>query len=188
MTQRPTLEQNAAEAFEALRRDVTILAAAIGGLIAEREKMPDYDPTLAEIRQLIDECRAGVGAIARQPAVALTPASLAREINKAAEATRTEDRRMLDTARSALDQTVGRIEGVVKRGQDVAIQRERIIQTAYGALAAGILLWSFLPGLVARSLPESWHVPEWMAARTMRMETKDAGERMIAIASGRSEG
>jgi len=47
---------------------------------------------------------------------------------------------------------------------------------------SGILLWTILPGAVARSLPESWHVPERMASRMMGMEQKEAGRRMIVTA------
>ena len=30
-----------------------------------------------------------------------------------------------------------------------------------GGVLAGILLWSFLPGTIARTVPESWHWPEY---------------------------
>jgi hypothetical protein len=49
-------------------------------------------------------------------------------------------------------------------------------------LLAGILVCAVLPGVIARSLPASWHVPEWMAARTMNMDQRAAGERLIATA------
>jgi hypothetical protein len=45
-----------------------------------------------------------------------------------------------------------------------------------------MLIWSMLPGTIARSLPESWHVPEWMASRTMARDMKAAGERLLSIA------
>jgi hypothetical protein len=48
--------------------------------------------------------------------------------------------------------------------------------------AAGILLWSILPGVLVRALPESWHAPEWMAARMMGVEPQVAGQRLIEIA------
>ena len=45
---------------------------------------------------------------------------------------------------------------------------------------------AILPGAVARSLPASWHVPEWMAARTIGMHQRAAGERMIATSAPKS--
>jgi hypothetical protein len=46
-------------------------------------------------------------------------------------------------------------------------------------------LLSILPGAIARALPANWHVPEWMAARTMDMDQRDAGARLIATAQER---
>ena len=33
-----------------------------------------------------------------------------------------------------------------------------MIRAAGGGILAGILLWSFLPGTIARAMPESWHM------------------------------
>jgi hypothetical protein len=77
---------------------------------------------------------------------------------------------MLLRAHETVMQSVGRIDGIVERGQ-VTDRREwqQRWRTA-GCVAGGMLIWSVLPGTVARSLPESWHVPEWMASRTMARE------------------
>lgn len=49
-----------------------------------------------------------------------------------------------------------------------------------GGIAAGCLIWSILPGLVARALPESWHLPERMARRTVGEPSLwEAGDRMM---------
>jgi hypothetical protein len=43
-----------------------------------------------------------------------------------------------------------------------------------------ILLWSFLPGTIARAMPESWHWPERMAARMVGASSRwDAGARLM---------
>lgn len=107
---------------------------------------------------------------------------MAKQINFAAQTVRTEDRRMLDTARASLDRSAGWIDSVVKRGQAADQQLERHIWCVAAGMLAGIFVWAVLPGAVARSLPASWHVPEWMAARTMNMEQRAAGERLIATA------
>ena len=47
-------------------------------------------------------------------------------------------------------------------------------------LAVGILLWSILPGTVARAVPESWHWPERMARKAVGEPTiVEAGIRLI---------
>lgn len=72
---------------------------------------------------------------------------------------------MLVAMRDEMVRAVGRVDGMIQRGQAAQrrVLRERLI--AAGGVLAGILLWSILPGMVVRSLPESWHAPEWMAAR-----------------------
>jgi hypothetical protein len=78
-----------------------------------------------------------------------------------------------------LQRSIGRIDGIVERGQAADRQWRRVIWAAAGGALAGIVLMTFLPGAIARSLPASWHVPEWMAARTLRLPQRTAGVRMI---------
>ena len=54
-------------------------------------------------------------------------------------------------------------------------------------MLARCLLWSVLPGFVARILPTNWHLPERIAARTVREPTLwDAGTRLMQ--AGNPEG
>tara|TARA_Y100001968_G_C19121246_1_gene602083 strand:- start:335 stop:625 length:291 start_codon:yes stop_codon:yes gene_type:complete len=47
-------------------------------------------------------------------------------------------------------------------------------------LAVGILLWSILPGTIARAMPESWHWPERMARKAVgEPSIVEAGIRLI---------
>lgn len=182
MTETTDTDVTIAQAFEAVRHELSLLHNAVANLTAAREKMPDHTAALDGIDRNLGNVRARLGAIEQTPAVSLTPAEMVKQINLAAQAVRTEDRRMLDTARASLDRSAGEIDSVVKRGQAADQQVERQIWCAVAGILAGILIWAVLPGVFARSLPASWHVPEWMAARTMNMEQKDAGERMIATA------
>lgn len=98
------------------------------------------------------------------------------------------DARLHQAARDTLAQSIGRLDGIVERGQAVdRLQRTRLIHAGSGLLA-GMLIWSFLPGAIARSLPESWHVPEWMAARTLGLEEKAATRRMVLSLRERGDG
>lgn len=175
-------ELDAAEAFEGIRRELSLLHRAIEGLTAARENIPDYTATLGEIAETLEATCEGLERVEQSPAVALTPATMAQELLKASAAARAEDRQALQAAQTALQRSVGHVDGIVKRGQAADGQRNRLIQAAAGGVLAGVLLWSFLPGVIARTLPESWHVPEWMAARTMGLEQREAGERMIETA------
>jgi hypothetical protein len=177
MTEDATDQPDPAQAFEAVRRELSLLHSAVAGLAAEREKIPDYSETLGRIAHALGETNKRLAAIEQSRAISLSPAELVKEIAAAAETVRIEDRRMLDTARGALDRSLGRVDGMIKRGQatDRQVVRER--WHAAAGLLIGMLIWAVLPGAIARSLPGSWHVPEWMAARTMGVRSSEADER-----------
>lgn len=182
MTETTDTEVTTAQAFEAVRHELSLLHNAVANLTAARERIPDHTAALDGIDRSLGNVRTRLAAVEQTPAVSLTPAEMAKQINLAAQTVRTEDRRMLDTARASLDRSAGQIDSVVKRGQAADQQIERQIWCAVAGMLAGILVWAVLPGAIARSLPSSWHVPEWMAARTMNMDQNAAGERMIATA------
>ncbi len=175
-------ELDPAEAFEGIRRELSLLHRAIEGLTAARENIPDYTATLGEIVETLEVACEGLERVEQSPAVKLTPAELAQEVLKASADVRAEDRQALQAAQTGLQRAIGHVDGIVKRGQALHRQRDRLIHAVASGVLAGVLLWSFLPGLVARALPESWHVPEWMAARTMGMEQREAGTRMLETA------
>lgn len=158
------------QAFESLRQEISLLHTAIQGLTAAREKIPDYSPTLGSISRQLAAMSEGITRIEQAPAVKLTPSMMVQQLGKAAADARAEDKRQMDEARAGLHQVIGRIDGIVVRARSTDHQRKRELWMMLGAFFGGILLWSFLPGMVARSLPESWHVPQWMAARTLGKE------------------
>jgi len=94
-----------------------------------------------------------------------------------------KDRTLLREARDALTRSIGRIDGIIERGQAADHQVRRLVWTGAGGALAGIMLMATLPGAIARSLPGNWHVPEWMAARTIGLDQRAAGERMIATSA-----
>ncbi|GHC99885.1 hypothetical protein [Novosphingobium pokkalii] len=132
MTDTNDTEVTTAQAFEAVRHELSLLHNAVANLTAARERIPDHTAALDGIDRSLGNVRARLAAIEQAPAVSLTPAEMTKQINLAAQTVRTEDS----------------------------------------------------PGAIARSLPASWHVPEWMAARTMNMDQRAAGERLIATARG----
>jgi len=177
MTEDAANQPDPAQAFEAVRRELSLLHSAVAGLAAEREKIPDYSETLARIAHALGEHNKRLAAIEQSRAISLSPAELVKEIATAAQTARIEDRRMLDIARGALDQSLGRVDAMIKRGQatDRQVKRER--WHAAAGLLIGMLIWAVLPGAIARSLPASWHVPERMAARTMGVQPPEGGRR-----------
>jgi Family of unknown function (DUF6118) len=186
MTQEPAQtapDDDIARAFAALRGEVSLTRAALEGLTAARERIPDYSVTLSQIAKELADAASGIERLEQSPAARLSPASLTTAIVKASVDARAEDRALLSDARDVLSCSIGRIDGIVQRGQAADRQWQRIWQAAAGGAIGGMLLMAVLPGAIARNLPASWHVPEWMAARTMGLGQKQAGERMVETAS-----
>lgn len=167
------------QAFESLRQEISLLHTAIQGLTAAREKIPDYSPTLGAISRQLAAMSEGIARIEQAPAVKLTPSMMVQQLAKAASDARADDKRQMDEARADLHQVIGRIDGIAVRAKTTDHQRSRELWIMLGAFLAGILLWSFLPGMVARSLPESWHVPQWMAARTLGTEHATSEDHVV---------
>lgn len=168
-----------AQAFEALRGEVSLTRAAVEGLTAARERIPDYSPTLAKLGKQIEITIAQTEAIRQAPAMALTRDGIAKRMIEASVLVRAEDARLLHETRDVLSRSIGKIDGIVEHGQAADRQWRDRLWYAAGGVLAGMLLWSVLPGAVARSLPASWHVPEWMAARTMGLPPHEAGRVLL---------
>jgi hypothetical protein len=175
----PVIETDPVEAFEEVRRELSMLESAIKGLTATRENTPDYSVTLGGMAQALAAIEARLHRIENSKTLALSPMELEKEISAAAEAARSQDRQMLGDARDALVRSLGRIDAMIERGQAVKRRTRLEWMIAAGGVLAGILLWSILPGAVVRSLPESWHAPKWMAARMMGGQPTAARQRMI---------
>ena len=157
-----------AAAFDELRREVSLTRAAVEGLTTARERTPDYGATLVQIADRLKATAAAADRIEKAPAIRQSPEAMTTEIVKAGAAARVEDARLIQDAREALSRSIGQVDGIVKRGQAADRHLGQLLWTAAGGLLAGILIWSVLPGIIARSLPTSWHVPQWMAERTLR--------------------
>jgi hypothetical protein len=176
----PAPQTDPAEAFEEVRRELSMLESAIKGLTAARENAPDYSVTLGDISQALAAIEGRLHRIEKSRALTLSPVELAKEIGAAAEAVRSQDRQMLGEAHNALARSLGRVDAIIERGQAVDREARREWMIGAGGALAGILLWSVLPGAVVRSLPASWHAPEWMAARMMGTKKACNGQRVEA--------
>jgi hypothetical protein len=179
------------EALAALLLNSTFTRSGIDDLTKAVDQIPDYTLTLSEVRELLARLCGGFERVAGSSFAKLSPEALTNVLIKASAEVRAEDRALLQQHREMTAQALGRINGIVERGQAADQQLRWLIWSGVGGLLMGVFFWSILPGAVARSLPVSWHVPEWMAARTMGMERREAGARLIAIsdaeASRRSE-
>lgn len=170
----------ATRAFTALGQKIDLLEAAVAGLAAKRDAEPDYSETLGEIAALLERMRTAINGIARSPAMQLAPRTMAAEITAAGTTARAADSALVDKARKQLDEAAHRIERLTGVAATILEQRRRLLWAAGGGLFAGMLLWSFLPGVILRTLPQSWHMPENMARHIIGEPTLwEAGIRMM---------
>jgi len=78
--------------------------------------------------------------------------------------------------------SIGQIDAITMRGQAADDQVRWLVWAGVGGFLVGIIFWAIFPGMIARALPQDSHVPEWMAAKTMGMDQRAAGVRMVATA------
>lgn len=168
--------QDAAEAFEQLRREVAELGVQIERLPTRmRGKAPDYSETFAAII-------GGLRKIDTHPAMQLTPERFNSHAKEAAEALRRVIEPDLRHAVSAVDHAsreVARFAGELRSRE---AQRNAVVYAGAGGLVVGMVLWAVLAGPLARLLPQSWQVPEKMAAATLHLDRWEAGSRLMQSA------
>lgn len=182
-TSQPTTASSSAKtAFDELRAEVSLLRRAIERLTDERTSVPDYAPTLASIDQRLADLFDWARELSRRPGIKLSPKDLANELAIAGAEARRSDAAALAQARDGFEQAAQRIEAMIVYGRTAAEQARQVRLNRAAFLTAGMLLWAIIPGVVARALPESWAIPERMAARALRLDMGQAGERLLRTA------
>lgn len=172
----------AAEAFARLEGELALMRRAVQHLAAERADIviPDYGPTLTDMAKRMGAISESLKGMAGHPAMQMTPDSIGQRIAAAAESAWRSDQDRISQARDDLHHAAQAMRSVTAHARTAAEQRQQLYQVAGGALLAGILLWSFLPGTIARAMPDSWQWPERMATRMLGESTRwDAGARMM---------
>lgn len=174
-----------AQAFDALRGEVALLRRAIEGLAAQNGNLdiPDYSETLGQMALHMKASAKTLKDMSASPALDMTPETLAKRIEAAAQAARASDHAAQIAARERIDKAATDMRQIIGTARTAGEQRHHLIWVAGGGLLAGIILWSFLPGMIARSAPTSWHWPESMAARVMRLSPAEASAHMMQSAN-----
>lgn len=135
----PDVPGDAIEAFEKLRREVSLLTSAMEGLTAAKEKIPDYTPTLREVARHLEQIDKQIATMNAKPGIRLTPEAIAVQLANAATTVRAEDRAAIGEAREALARSLGRAEGMIKKGRST---QEQDWWTSWAA-TGGLLLGAF---------------------------------------------
>ena len=172
----------AAEAFARLEGELALMRRAVQHLAAERADIviPDYGTTLTDMAKRLGAISRGINTIADHPAMQLTPDSFGARIEAVAESARRSDHDRIRQARADMDHATRDLRSLTAQARTAGEQRQQLFQVAGGCVLAGIFIWSFLPGTIARAMPESWNWPERIATRMVGASSIwDAGARMM---------
>jgi len=172
----------ATQAFARLEGELAMMRRAVQHLAAERADIviPDYTATLGQMAGQLEQVSESLTAIGGKPAIALTPEDIADQIRRASHDVQRETSDLFRQGRKYFDNATSRLAAIVGRVRAEDEQKRQTWRFAGMGVLAGILLWSFLPGTIARAMPESWHWPEWMARKAVGEPTiVEAGIRLI---------
>ena len=172
----------ATEAFARLEGEMAMVRHTVQNMARERADIviPDYTATLGQMADQLAKVSKTLTAIGNKPAIEMTPEDIAVQMKRASLDMLRDSSDLFRHGRKDLDLAIGRLAAIVGRVRAEAEQKRQAWRFAGMGLAAGILLWSILPGTIARAMPESWQWPERMARKAVGEPTVlEAGIRLI---------
>ncbi|QFI62460.1 hypothetical protein D0Y83_03630 [Qipengyuania flava] len=172
----------AAEAFARLEGEMAMVRHTVQNMARERADIviPDYTATLGKMANQLEQVSDRLAAIGGKPAIELTPEDIAVQIKRASLDMLRDSNDLFRQGRKDLDFATAQLTAIVGRVRTEAEQKRQAWHFAGMGFLVGILLWSILPGTIARAMPESWQWPEWMARKALGEPTiVEAGIRLI---------
>lgn len=186
-------QETAAEAFARLDERVAgldgriaLMARAVEHMAAERLniEIPDYNPTLEKTNVYLAAIHKRMKAIEDAPALDMTPEDMGIRIAAAAQKAREADRASVEEVQQSQASAVQALRQIIGHARARDVQRGHLLWGIGGGILAGCLLWSILPGAVARALPERLHAPEKMATHIVGEPTLwEGGIRLMRVGS-----
>ena len=117
--------------------------------------------------------------IEAHPALQMTPQAYTSQVRETVQAFRRSTEQGLKGVTSQIEAVASQLQEQVDRARVRKIQQKRLLQVGAAALVIGAAIWVGLSGPIARALPQSWHVPEQMAAATLRRSRWTGGAQMM---------
>lgn len=132
-----------AEAFEQMRRQLALLTAAVEGFASRQQVLEarDYAPDLAQLIERQGRLVEAVNALAKRPAMALTPETLAEQILQAGSAGRRADHELLQSEVSRQSCATKQIEAIIGQARTREQQRDALIWAALIGAVTILALW-----------------------------------------------
>lgn len=173
---------DAAQAFEDLRAEVSVLRRAVESLPEEWEanQPPDYTESLGQITQGLSMVVGRLQAIEQHPALRATPAQPQTAIMAAGRDLMSQAAGRIDQAAEAFKREQQNLAGVIGTVRTQRQQREWLTITAGAALMVGLLVSPF----AARLLPFGWNGR--LAAYILNANRWEAGATLMAAENPKS--
>lgn len=145
----------ATEAFARLEGEMAMVRHTVQNMARERADIaiPDYTATLCQMADQLAQVSKTLGTIGNKPAIELTPEDIAVQIKRASLDMLRDASDLFRHGRKDLDTATGRLAAIVGRVRAEEEQKRQTWRFAGVGLVAGILLWSILPGTIARAVP-----------------------------------
>lgn len=129
-----------AQAFDQLRREVSLCVRAVQGLAAERQTFPDYAPLLSAIEVRLKAVGASIERMGGMPAMQITPQKMGEHIGEASHRAREQDQRMLSHAHQMNGQLTEELRQLVQRVRTANAQSAQLRLYAAAGFAGGVIL------------------------------------------------
>ena len=172
----------ATEAFARLEGEMAMVRHTVQNMARERADIviPDYTATLSQMADQLAKVSKTLNTIGNKPAFELTPEDIADQIKCASSDMQHDSSELFRQGRRDLDSATAHLNAMAGCIRTQHEQKRETWRFAGLGLLAGILLWSILPGTIARAMPESWHWSERMARKAVGEPTiVEAGMRLI---------
>ena len=172
----------ATTAFVRLEGEIAMVRHTVQNMARERADIviQDYTATLGQMADQLAQVSKTLTAIGNKPAIELTAEDIAVQIKRASLDMLRDSSDLFRHGRRDFDSATAQLSAMVGRVHAEDEQKRQTWRFAGMGLAAGILLWSILPGTLARAMPESWQMPERMARNATGEPTiVEAGIRLI---------
>lgn len=172
----------ATEAFARLEGEMAMVRHTVQNMARERADIviPDYTATLSQMADQLAQASKTLGTISKKPAIEMTPEDIVFQIKRASLDMQRDSGDLFRQGRRDFDSATAQINAIAGRIRVEAEQKRQTWRFAGVGVLVGILLWSVLPGTIARAMPESWHWPERLARKAVGEPTiVEAGMRLI---------
>lgn len=172
------------QALETIARRLAGLTASVDGFAERQQDLlgRDYSAELAQIHEASQAMGDAISALARRPALALTPKEIADQIAQAGRDSRKEDHAALVAAHQDMQKAAGNLATVTASARTAQQQTQWLAGAAGLALVLGLIGGCTIPPAIDWMVPETWYWPERRAVSVLHRHGWEAGERLLAVA------